>query len=607
MRFKDSVQIFQHRMGFELISQLYSTFDLAICMRFHSHIFAIMSGLPFLSLCISPKVEKVCQELGPSYERFIYRPPRISDWGYPVAFDSKRIADCFDELCSSQEAQEAVINLSKEWKESIQPLPEHVRSLFMYGGTEFKKRNTAPYAIFPKQDEDNRMNAAKMIVRMLMTKTFLEDRPVNVEDLARAFGSGDMSFETLVNIATESVLDDRDKKTQNKETLGQITTRIICFAITGQSFPSYFYGLKQQIWNSDFNLKDSWDWIIRDWAKTKPDHRQLEQLEQNIFPLKFDLHTLEQKDFGGVHRSGWQYVVDHLYGLDDHCPVIMDTYLDKTFGWDAEFYNFFNIIPFKRPWVGFIHHTFAEHYSNNNAKSLLHSPLFIQSLSTCRGIFVLSQDLKTKVSAELKLITDNPPDINVLFHPTEIPVNELAFSMKSFLSNRKKKLIQVGAWLRDSYAIYRVPIDPSYKNPLKIQKAALKGKRMENYFRPKRAYVVLTSNPEEEKTVAKMALCNCKCTCRPETVGITPGCNVNLDEVCSSDKESLPNKYMHGLLHCIEDNHRSVRLIERLSNKKYDELMTKNLIFVHLVDCSAANTLIESIVRCTPVFITTAR
>jgi hypothetical protein len=131
-----------------------------------------------------------------------------------------------------------------------------------------------------------------------------------------------------------------------------------------------------------------------------------------------------------------------------------------------------------------------------------------------------------------------------------------------------------------------VPIDQHYRNPFKIQKAVLKGKMMENYFRPKRAHIVLTSN--EENTSTKMSLCNCRCTCKEKdpSKSITPGCNINLDDVgllllfnilicyqvCASDKEALPNKYMHGLLHCIEDNHQSVELIERLPNNKYDKV-----------------------------------
>jgi hypothetical protein len=131
--------------------------------------------------------------------------------------------------------------------------------------------------------------------------------------------------------------------------------------------------------------------------------------------------------------------------LDNVDGIIMDTYLDKTFGWDSEFYNVFNVIPFRKPWVGFIHHTFAENYSANNAKTLIHSPLFIQSLATCKGIFVLSQDLKNKLIEEFKtIIVDCPiPEINVLFHPTEIPLDSQCFTMEKFIKNRNKKLIQV--------------------------------------------------------------------------------------------------------------------------------------------------------------------
>ncbi len=45
----------------------------------------------------------------------------------------------------------------------------------------------------------------------------------------------------------------------------------------------------------------------------------------------------------------------------------------------------------------------------------------------------------------------------------------------------------------------------------------------------------------------------------------------------------------------------SVKIIERVSNEEYDQLLATSVVFLHLVDASAVNTVIECIVRNTPI------
>jgi len=47
----------------------------------------------------------------------------------------------------------------------------------------------------------------------------------------------------------------------------------------------------------------------------------------------------------------------------------------------------------------------------------------------------------------------------------------------------------------------------------------------------------------------------------------------------------------------------SVEILEKLSNEDYDELLSKNIVFLNLVDCSAINTVLECLVRNTPVIV----
>ena len=43
--------------------------------------------------------------------------------------------------------------------------------------------------------------------------------------------------------------------------------------------------------------------------------------------------------------------------------------------------------------------------------------------------------------------------------------------------------------------------------------------------------------------------------------------------------------------------------MDTLSNEEYDDLLSKNIVFLNLVDASACNTLIECVVRNTPILI----
>jgi hypothetical protein len=47
----------------------------------------------------------------------------------------------------------------------------------------------------------------------------------------------------------------------------------------------------------------------------------------------------------------------------------------------------------------------------------------------------------------------------------------------------------------------------------------------------------------------------------------------------------------------------SVDFIDKLSNDNYDQLLTENIVFINLVDSSAVNTVIECIVRNTPIIV----
>jgi hypothetical protein len=65
--------------------------------------------------------------------------------------------------------------------------------------------------------------------------------------------------------------------------------------------------------------------------------------------------------------------------LIDTSGIIIDMYTEKTFKWNKDFYMKKGIIPFKTPWIGYIHHEYEFDKLQNN-------PLFIESLKVCKHI-----------------------------------------------------------------------------------------------------------------------------------------------------------------------------------------------------------------------------
>jgi hypothetical protein len=213
--------------------------------------------------------------------------------------------------------------------------------------------------------------------------------------------------------------------------------------------------------------------------------------------------------------------------------------------------------------------------------------------------------------------------VYTLYHPTEFVDN--IFTIDKFINNQNKKLVQIGAWLRNPYGIYEIPLPPD-GGVLKIIKVALKGKEMDQYFPPpdflKTMENVLTNydwfhhktidpnhsngefpdSPFCRDKICRGIDCDDDKICRDD-------CNFD-DNICRNisrppkgSGNSSINKFCKGLYDHIVYELDSVVVLDKLSNDDYDNLLSENIIFLNLVDCSAVNTVIECIVRNTPLLV----
>lgn len=240
------------------------------------------------------------------------------------------------------------------------------------------------------------------------------------------------------------------------------------------------------------------------------------------------------------HRSGWNNVIRSLFELHNDNGIHFDGFLENTFVWKKNKLLASHEIPYKTNWVGIFHNppNMPSWFSNNggHANSILSDVIFKQSLTFCKGIYVLSQ----YHANYLKLMIPEIP-INVLYHPTDIPDN--TFTYDKFINNPNKCVINIGWWLR----------------------------KLNSLFLLKSPY----------KKIQILPIDKCK----------------NVVDVLISIEKTIYD------IKITDDEYKSVECVDRLTNNAYDEILSKNIVYLNLYDSSANNAIIECIARGTPLLV----
>jgi hypothetical protein len=483
--------------------------DLMICGRFHSVIMSILYVTPFISLFASEKIGKLSIELPLELSKVFMRLP-INIKGQPINIDISEFSKKLEYVESnSNTLYQSILNARYKYEVSIKNCIDDINTII----EEAPKRRRPPTFEFRGNKQ------------LLVKKT--------IDNVVKALNVRNSNLETS-KLLKSGVLTSQDKSESFKKKVVQE----ILYTITGDPYGVYYYGLFENLFK--YPLISQLSWIVNDY------YLNYRPVPENII----------NKSFHGVHRSGWQYVLDNLPKTD----VVIDTYIDKTFHWNSDFYKVKGIIPYKSTWIGFIHHTFSDYNNTYNCKELVSNATFIESLHTCKGLIVMTEYLKSEL---MEYITDVP--IYIVTHPTELPV--VTFNHNRFKYNKNKQLINIGTWLRDVFSIYALQLpDDCY-----ITKSILKNKNCDSYFIPED----FLSNFETS-------------------------CVVYPEDICRS---SFQNMHIKGIYNYIRKCEESVKVIEFLDNDEYDSLLSDNIVFLHYMDASATNTVVECIMRNTPMIV----
>lgn len=516
--------------------------DIALCMRYHSVIFSLMTKTRFIPLYVSQKINNILKDINYD-ESFIYKMQTCENY-QPIELNEDKL---YKQLCLAFKT------------------PSHFTI----------SSNTLDMNIY----DINNIIMNKKQKHLLIKKEFRSLDTV-VEECKEKLSK---YFNKTINIYEEQLL----LNLNNKSPL--YIARFICYIITYKITHPCIWGLLEQlkkpiilydkikyIWNEEFNHFNKSNESIIYYNKHTINRRVLLNIDYVL-----------SNDFSNYHRSGWSYVLSGLINLDasrllKSSNLLLDTYVDRSFHWGCDILENIGMLPYNKPWVGFIHHTFDNTHSEYNCNELFNNPLFVESLKNCKALIGLSEYLSKQLRIKCKELIDIP--VYTLCHPTEFVDN--LFTFDKFMNNPNKKIIQIGAWLRNPYTIYSLHV------PLYFKKAVLKGREMDQYFMPPNLIkniknVLLKTDEHEEKIDG-----NCQVICRDKQV------------ICRDKQYNTSvNKYCQGLYDMIIKNHISVEIIEHLSNEEYDELLSNNIVFLNLVDCSAVNTVIECIVRNTIIII----
>ena len=239
------------------------------------------------------------------------------------------------------------------------------------------------------------------------------------------------------------------------------------------------------------------------------------------------------------HRSGWAYVIGSLERFHSDSGILFNGFIEQRFAWEIDK----GWPPYREPWIGFFHNPpYVPPWfgSGVSAGNIITTSMWCESIPYCRGLFTLSSYMADWLKSRVQA------PVCSLFHPTA-PCAE-QFSMKKYYGNEHRKIIHIGWWLRKIHSFFLLRTRSFQKlliAPLSQRELSLHRPRVKNLL-------------VAEWNIAKQSLAS------------------------GSVMQSFKLEYYKD-------------------NESYDRLLSSNIVFIDLYDSSANNTIVECIVRNTPL------
>ena len=239
------------------------------------------------------------------------------------------------------------------------------------------------------------------------------------------------------------------------------------------------------------------------------------------------------------HRGGWGTIINNL----SKNKIINNTSSNLFLDIIEKYFLWEKNKVIKKKWSGIIHCTpiTPPYLKSVNISFLFTNKIFIESLDTCYCIFTLSKYITKFLEKEFIKINKNIK-VFTLKHPIET-TGIIYFELEKYFTNSNKKLVQIGQQLRKVTSIYLLP-------NIEHEKLWLTG----------------TKNFKK-----------CEKLLNNESIYLS----VNISKL---EMDSIKMYYTNTI-------------------EEYDNILSQNIVFVDLFDAAANNTVLECIVRNTPIII----
>lgn len=559
-------------------------FDVALCGRYHSHMMAILSHTPLASICVTQKVNSLLQEIDEFASMPCTYEPMIDESGVPYSYDKDSVS--------------SAIQFAKQNSPKIRGFFKNYCNMVRSSGIAVLDRVVRNVFHSP------RVRAGVTDVTKVVSVSERADECMKclLSYLSKEYQLADTRFDEFRR--RELSLKDILPPEADTEEVRSFLASMVCTHLTYEMFPAYHYGLAEKILHTPYLLDDI-EYIIHDQNVTigKKRHQSCATVAQDIIKetcKSFHCPGIDRASIWGIHRAGWEYVLRHLWYAnspvqDDTLPIF-DDYVDSTFNWMSDCLSALGAIPYRRPWFGCIHHTGTKEAGPNNLENVFANPLFIKSLRKCSYLIAMSTSLADDIRRRLQKCGMSHVQVYELVHPSETPKN--LFNWNEFVNNDDKMLVQIGCWYRDPYMLYT--LDIPRKNW--IRKAALRGKRMHNNFPPSELKINATSE-DPPINIGVSFYSNSPDNCPPVAYHFSKSARRTDGDVMMCRPDGVKNSFVYNMMSKLLQDFRSVSVIEHLDNDKYDELLTRNIVFLHMIDAGAINTLVECVLRNTPIII----
>ena len=196
----------------------------------------------------------------------------------------------------------------------------------------------------------------------------------------------------------------------------------------------------------------------------------------------------------------WRTAMESLRTLQCEGGTLLDPHIEQSFLAVAD------AAVRQEDWIGFSHTSFDKSYSSDlGASALFENPVFLDSLKTCRGVFVFSREFALAWQEALVKVGFPSVEVLALTYPAFTQKPSKVFSTTKFMANKNRKILQVGTWDRQLFGLAAIrPCHESIQlgECLSVRKASLTRAPLSAYLpRLRTAYGEVQASDEERSLV----------------------------------------------------------------------------------------------------------